>query len=87
MPKDKRLKGMTYVNKKGQTKEGKALGPRCTSAFCRKSTLRECEAIGEEQRKLIFQKFWSMKSWSERRLFVQTLVVKVKHFYLHKIAI
>ena len=74
--KNKRLKGEDYKNKNGQEKEKSSLGPPCTSEFCKKSSLCSCELI-KENRKFIFNKFWSIGSWMERHLYIQTLVVKV----------
>ena len=75
--KNKRLKGEAYKNKNGQEKEKRSLGPPCISEFCKKSSLHSCELIKEEDRKFIFNKFWSIGSWTERHLYIQTLVVKV----------
>ena len=77
MSRNKRLRGVSYTNKKGQIKEAKQMGPRCTSGYCKKSSLRDCEAISAEQREWIFKQFWSMNTWSERRLYITTLVTKV----------
>ena len=69
----KRLKGEAY-KKNGQDKQERKLGQPCTSEFCQKSSLRRGELINEEERKY---KFWSMQSWTERHLYIQTLVVEV----------
>ncbi|XP_014678087.1 PREDICTED: uncharacterized protein LOC106817882 isoform X2 [Priapulus caudatus] len=53
------------------------MGPPCRSEFCRKSNLRSCQSLSEEQRQRIFDRFWSMMSWEERRSNVHTLVNKV----------
>lgn len=75
--KGKRLRGVPYTTVKGQVKGQKTLGRPCTSAYCQKSTLRSCHSISEEQREWIFTKFWSMESWDERHLYIQTLISMV----------
>ncbi len=75
--KTKRCKGETYTKKNGQEKDARKLGPPCTSKYCQKSSLRSCESVNDEQRECIFKKFWSMPSWTERHLYIQTLVEKV----------
>ncbi len=72
--KSKRLKGLPYTNKKGQVKAQKTLGPPCTSTYCQKSKLRSCHLITEDQREWIFNRFWSMESWAERRSYIQALI-------------
>jgi hypothetical protein len=79
---NKRLGGVSYTNKKGHIKGAKQVGPRCTSGYCKKSSLRDCETISEEQREWIFKQFWSMNTWSERRLYITTLVTKVSAYYI-----
>ena len=52
--KNKRLKGESYKNVKGQEIQAKVMGPACTSTFCKKSSLRHCPSLSEKQRKDIF---------------------------------
>ena len=75
--KEKRLKGETYKNKKGTEVPAKSMGPPCTSSFCRKSKRRKCQSLTEEHRKEIFERFWGMASWEERRSYINRLVHKV----------
>ena len=75
--KNKRLKGESYKNVKGQEIQAKVMGPACTSTFCKKSSLRQCLSLSEKQRKDIFDQFWKMNTWEERRLYVYALVDRV----------
>ena len=75
--KSKRLRGVPYTNKKGQVKGQKTLGAPCVSTYCQKSKLRSCQSITEDQREWIFNKFWSMESWAERRSYIQALISRV----------
>ena len=75
--KEKRLKGEAYQNKKGKEIKGKSMGPPCNSQFCRISGHRNCQSLTQDNRKLIFDKFWSLNSWEERRLYIRALVMKV----------
>ena len=72
--KEKRLKGEAFRNRKGKEREAKSIGQPCTSEYCRKSTLRSCQSLSDEQRRSIFARFWSMKTWEERRSYVHALV-------------
>ena len=80
VPKSQRLKGKAYTSLTGKEIGEKVLGPPCSSEYCKKSSLRNCCSFNEDQRRWIFNKFWSMSSWSERRLYVHTLVEKVRIF-------
>ena len=73
----KRLKGEAFFNAKGKEIHAKTMGMRCDSSFCKKSKLRSCETLLEEDRTKILGKFWTMTSWEKRRSFVQALVHKV----------
>jgi hypothetical protein len=75
--KNKRLKGESYKNVKGKEIQTKVMGPACTSKFCKKSSLRHCPSLSEKQRKDIFDQFWKMNTWEERRLYVHALVDRV----------
>ena len=71
------MKGESFRNREGKEREAKAIGQPCTSEFCRKSTLRSCQSLSDEQRQGIFDRFWSMKTWEERRSYVHALVNSV----------
>ena len=80
--KDLRMKGQTYM---GSTKgkDGKMItdqkqprrqGPKCTSAYCMKSKLRNCNDISEEDRTELFNSFWTKLDWKQRKTYVASLV-------------
>lgn len=77
-----REQGKRYVSKtrkknekNGETeKAGRKLGPRCNSVVCQKSTKRYCSDITEEIRNNIFNHFWSVLHWDQRRSYVASLV-------------
>ena len=75
--KNKRLKGESYKNVKGQDIQAKVIGPACTSTFCKKSNLQHCPSLSEKQRKDIFDQFWKMNTWEECQLYVYALVDRV----------
>jgi hypothetical protein len=75
--KTKRLNGENYRNEKGKERQARVMGAPCTSTHCIKSSLRSCQSLTEEERKEIFNKFWSINSWEERRSTVRALVDKV----------
>lgn len=39
------------------------VGPPCASNACRKSKLRQCQSVEEEERKELFSYFWGKLSW------------------------
>lgn len=75
--KEKRLKGESYKNARGQERQPKTMGPPCTSQHCLRSKNRSCELLSDEERTNMFNTFWSMPSWETRKLYVQTLVGNV----------
>lgn len=62
---------------KGEGKTSKIMGAPCTSSHCKKSSLRSCQSLTEDERQEIFDRFWSISSWEERRSTVRALVDKV----------
>lgn len=48
----------------------RSIGPRCTSNFCKKSKLRGCDSIPEEERNLLFSNYWNNMTWEQRKQFV-----------------
>ena len=69
-----RLEGDEHTNSVGKHQQKRELGPMCTSAFCKKSNLRNCSSLEETDRKEIFTSFWGMKSWECRKNYIQALV-------------
>ena len=70
-----------YKGYKGVEKEERKIGPTCDSNFCKKSNFRKCQDIKEDERRGIFEKFWSLSSWDERKRYLKNLINKViKHF-------
>ncbi|KAK9870199.1 uncharacterized protein LOC115884776 isoform X2 [Sitophilus oryzae] len=90
--KELRMKGESYLgyrrDRKAKTNEkfkvkqdvfkpARSMKPPCTSAFCKKSKLRSCDNINEEQRKYLFDNFWKNMNWEQRRSFITSHVNKV----------
>ena len=75
--KTKRLKGENYTNAKGKKRQARVMGAPCTSSYCKRSSLRSCQSLTENDRQEIFDRFWSISSWGERRSTVRALVDKV----------
>ncbi|XP_077973110.1 uncharacterized protein LOC120337361 isoform X1 [Styela clava] len=53
------------------------MGMPCKSTNCRKSSLRQCASLTEDERQWVFKNFRKMESWSERRSYVRASVSKV----------
>ncbi|XP_077970815.1 uncharacterized protein LOC144425206 [Styela clava] len=70
----RRLRGKSYRNWKGKNVPNRQPGPPCRSAFCSKVKTRQCNVVDEDQRLAMFIKFWSMTTWNERKIFINTLV-------------
>ena len=75
--KQKRLKGEGYTNIYGKERKPRTIGPPCSSTFCLRSSLRNCQSFDDEQRTKIFKMFWEMDDWKERKAFVCSLVNEV----------
>ncbi|CAB3224987.1 unnamed protein product [Arctia plantaginis] len=58
-------------------KPARSMEPPCTSAFCKKSKLRSCDNINEQQRQYLFENFWKNMNWEQRRSFITSHVNKV----------
>ncbi|KAL1516317.1 hypothetical protein ABEB36_000236 [Hypothenemus hampei] len=80
-----RMEGQKYLGfnktedgKIQQTSEriARSLKPACKSEACRKSTKRRCIEFSKRIRKNIFHKFWKDMNWKERKIFVNSLVLK-----------
>ena len=79
--KQETIKRFQYKNHKGVEKEKRKMGPTCDSNFCKKSNFHKCQDFKEDERRGIFEKFWSLSSWDERKIYVKNLINKVnKHF-------
>lgn len=53
------------------------MGERCKSRACRQSGKRARADISEEQRKLIYEKFWSEMRWDQRKAYIANNVNKI----------
>lgn len=51
-------------------REQRSLGPACDSPFCERSTKRQCAQFTEEIRQNIFDRFWKILGWDERKAFI-----------------
>lgn len=51
-------------------REQRSLGPPCTSAFCKRSTKRQCSRFSQTVRQNIFDIFWKTLGWDERKAFI-----------------
>ncbi|KAL4706868.1 hypothetical protein ACJJTC_010102 [Scirpophaga incertulas] len=50
------------------------IGPRCTSEFCKKSKLRGCDTIPDEERNTLFSNYWNNMTWEQRKQYVASNV-------------
>ena len=57
------MKGGAFINRKGRDRPAKEISPPCSPEYSRKSALRSCLPLSEEQRQRISDRFWSMKTW------------------------
>lgn len=82
----KREKGESYKGKKmldnkwayDVLKDDKSIKERCNCALSQKeSSSLKCKLITDEERLIIFKKFWSMQ-WSEKKLFVQASAERIE---------
>ncbi|CAG9796453.1 unnamed protein product [Diatraea saccharalis] len=67
----------TFKVKQDVFKPARSMKPPCTTAFCKKSKLRSCDNINEQQRKYLFENFWKNMNWEQRRSFITSHVNKV----------
>lgn len=67
----------TFKVKQDVFKPARSMKPACTSAFCKKSKLRSCDNINEQQRQYLFENFWKNMNWEQRRSFITSHVNKV----------
>ncbi|KAF6208373.1 hypothetical protein GE061_016827 [Apolygus lucorum] len=81
--KSNRLKGEAYTGYRrlhpGSTKkivqdvpkDGRSMGPTCSSSLCAKWQNRLCNTVSEEERKAVFYTFWNdMSSWDMKRMYI-----------------
>lgn len=52
------------------------MGEKCNSKKCTISKNSQCSEITDDQRQVLFTKFWSNMDWSQRKTFVVALVNK-----------
>nr|CAH7736180.1 unnamed protein product [Callosobruchus chinensis] len=57
-------------------RESKSMGPTCISEKCVKYKNRFCDTILQEQREIIFQKFWKDLDWDQKKIYVTSLMHK-----------
>ena len=75
------MKGEAYLSRvkdpdgKVTTKEkgARQMGPKCTSPYCSKSKARRCNDISEDDKKSMFDSFWTKLDWNQRKTFVASL--------------
>lgn len=75
-----RMEGKEYIGYSRSKNTGKVkhnvprnarkLGPTCKSSECIRVKSRRCNEITEEQRKELFEKFWTIMNWDQRKVFV-----------------
>ncbi|KAF6206678.1 hypothetical protein GE061_017914 [Apolygus lucorum] len=89
--KSNRLKGEAYTGYRrlhpGSTKkivqdvpkDGRSMGPTCSSSLCAKWQNRLCNTVSEEERKAVFYTFWNdMSSWDMKRMYICSSVEIIK---------
>lgn len=66
------------MGKQGPDRESRKLGPPCASNACRKSKLRQCQSVEEEEeeRKELFSYFWEKLNWDQKKCYTISLVTK-----------
>jgi len=57
-------------------RQAKTMLPTCTKISCQRSIKRKCNEILEDDRLRVFTDFWSNLSWSEKKIYVISLVKK-----------
>lgn len=67
----------TFKVKQDVFKPARSMKPPCNSTFCKKSKLRSCNNINEQQRQYLFESFWKNMNWEQRRSFITSHVNKV----------
>lgn len=72
-----RLEGRAYTNRKDDVMPARKMGVTCNSESCRKSSLRHCFSFSAVERGNIFDTFWKMGSWTERKTFIKMLIETV----------
>lgn len=68
-----------HVTRESNTpRRERLMGKKCTKESCVKSGKRFCQEIIEDDRKELFNNFWSVLSWDERKTYVASLVDCIK---------
>ena len=67
-------KGYSLGKKYNCLKARKVIGIACNSSACLRSKKRLCQSITETQRQKIFDTFWGITDWSQRKVFVSSHV-------------
>ncbi|KAG8317448.1 hypothetical protein J6590_108362 [Homalodisca vitripennis] len=69
----KTAEGKTYHDTE---REGRRMGPPCTSRFCERSKVRFCNSIIQQERQEIFSNYWNNMNWDQRKVFIVNNVLK-----------
>lgn len=69
--------GMGNILKQNQPRGKRKMGPRCESAGCKRSSLRKCSEIMDDEIKQLFEMFWSELSWDQRKIYVANNVIRM----------
>lgn len=84
--KSRREKGKNYFGRKkvenkityNIPRQKRQIKEKCNCKLSVKSTKLKCHEFSEQERKLIFNKFWTKMTWNERKIYVCS-VVEMKH--------
>lgn len=83
MKKKRGMRGETYMRYKNKMssatentvqRTGRRLGPRCLSKYCMTASNCHCSDISEEEEKEMFENFWTLLDWNQRKTSVTSLV-------------
>ena len=74
-----RMEGECYTGfapsgKQNTPRRARKMRPACGSSFCEKSSTRHCNEINEEERQNLFNKYWKELNWTEKKMFVCSLI-------------
>ena len=81
--KNLRMQGKSYKrykkNEQGISSEtnqrpARFMGKACGSPTCAKSSAYKCNEISEPERQFVFERFWGTMNWSQRKVYVSSLV-------------
>ena len=75
----KKYKGLKRISEKYEfcvDRAERSLTPSKCSKRCGKSRVIHCPQISEDDRQSIFSKFWDNMDWDQRKVYVNSLVIK-----------